>query len=400
MPALIAASAVRTCLGDGAETFAGLLRGACGVQPLRYGDPDRLNVYAGYHVRDHVGGPEAQRNTGEGTPKHPMDPGIPESGDGRAAFPASRLLAECVAEAAAQASLDPARHRVVALVGTGLRELSAVEDWALTGSPFPVRRLHFGDVVRDALSGVADVITISNACSAGGHALALAQDLVELGEADAVVVGGADTMTRSMLAMIGRVAPTRTAQVRPFDRDRDGVLLGEGAAAVVVVPESWPGRPLARLAGTGLSCDAHHETAPDIEGICRSMRDAYDRAGRDPSTVDLVVAHGTGTALNDPAECEALRKVVLGAGGEPLVTAVKGSVGHTSGAAALVNVDVAVRCLADGVVPPVAGLRDVLDEGAGLRFVLGEPVPMRPSLAQVNAFGFGGVNAVSLLEAP
>lgn len=373
MPALIAGSAVRTCFGDGAETFAALLRGDSGASPLRHGDPDKLNVAVGYHA-----GP---------------DPG-PQP------FRAGRFLATCVREAAGQAGLDPLRQRVVALVGTGLRELTAVEDWALTGAAFPARRLHFGDVVGEALTGLSEVVTISNACSASGHALALAQDLVELGEADAVLACGVDVMTQSMLAMIGRVAPARTAQLRPFERERAGVLLGEGAAAVVVVPESWAGAALGRVVGTGLSCDAHHETAPDIEGISRAMRDAFERAGRDPSTVDLVVAHGTGTALNDPAESEALRKVLLGAGADPLVTAVKGSTGHTSGTASLVNVDVALRCLAGGAVPPVAGLREVLAEGAGLRFAVGAPVALHPNLVQVNAFGFGGVNAVTLLERP
>jgi 3-oxoacyl-[acyl-carrier-protein] synthase II len=372
MPALIAGSAIRTCLGTGPQTFAGLLRGECGVGPLRQGDPGKLNVHAGYHV---PGG----------------DPNLP--------FRAGRLLAECLDEAVRQAGLDTTRQRVVALVGTGLRELSAIEHWTLTGASFPPRALHFGAVVRAALPGVTQVTTLSNACSAGGHALALAQDLVELGEADAVVVGAADTMTQSMLAMIGQVAPAPTTQVRPFDRDRDGVLLGEGAAAVVVVPQTWGGRALARLAGTGLSCDAHHQTAPDVEGICRSMRDAFERTGRDPAEVDLVVAHGTGTALNDPTECRALSEVLAGPGGGPLVTAVKGAVGHTSGSAALVNLDVAIRCLATGVVPPVVGLRTVLEEGAELRFVRREPVQQRPTLVQLNAFGFGGVNAVTLLEA-
>jgi 3-oxoacyl-[acyl-carrier-protein] synthase II len=385
MPALIAASAIRTCFGDGAQTFAALLRGECGATPLRHGDPDRLNVFAGYHA----GADDPPRGAGD-PPRG--------AGDPPRAFRAGRLLAQCLREAARQAGLDPLRQRVVAVVGTGLRELSAVEDWALGGTPFAVRRLHFGDVVRDALPGVADVITISNACSASGYALALAQDLVELGEADAVLACGADTMTQSMLAMIGRVAPARTTQVRPFDRDRDGVLLGEGAAAVVVVPPSWTGTARGRVVGTGLSCDAHHETAPDVEGISRAMLDAFDRTGRDPSTVDLVVAHGTGTMLNDPAESEALRKVVVGAGGDPLVTAVKGATGHTSGSAALINVDVGLRCLAKCTVPPVAGLREVLAEGSGLRFVVGTPIASRPRLVQVNAFGFGGVNAVTLLE--
>jgi 3-oxoacyl-[acyl-carrier-protein] synthase II len=370
MPALIAASAVRSCFGDGAATFSAALRGECGAVPLRHGDPDKLNVSFGYHTS------ESDR-----------------------LFLAGRLLAECLKQAVADSGADMGGLRVAALVGTGLRELSAVEDWALTGARFPVRRLHFGDVVRDAVPGVTEVITLSNACSAGGHALALAQDLIELGQADAVLVGGADTMTQSMLTMIGRAAPEPTSQVRPFDKGRNGVLLGDGAAAVVVVAETWPGRALARLVSTGLSCDAHHETAPDVDGISRAMRDAFERAGRDPAEVDLVVAHGTGTALNDPTECAALRGVLLGAGGSPVVTAIKGVVGHTSGSASLFNVDVALRCLADGVVPPITGQREALDEGAGLRFALGQPVTLRPTLVQVNAFGFGGVNAVTLLEA-
>jgi 3-oxoacyl-[acyl-carrier-protein] synthase II len=126
------------------------------------------------------------------------------------------------------------------------------------------------------------------------------------------------------------------------------------------------------------------------------MTDALARAGRDPGDVGLVVAHGTGTALNDPAESTALRDVLAGA--DPLITAVKGAVGHTSGAAALVNADVALRCLANRTVPPIAGLRTVLPEGAGLSFVRDAPAGLHAGIAQVNAFGFGGVNAVSLIE--
>jgi 3-oxoacyl-[acyl-carrier-protein] synthase II len=375
VPALVATSVVRTCLGTGAETFDRLLRAETGVQPLRHGDPAKLRVGYGYHI-------------GTDDPRRP--------------YRASGWLAECVAQAAREAGLDPRRDRVVALIGTGLRELSAVEDWALTGTPVAPHRLHFAAAVRGALPGVTDAVTVSNACSASGHVLALAQYLVELGEADAVVVGGVDAMTLSMLAMIGRTTETPGEQVRPFDADRHGVLLGEAAAAVVVVPEHRTGphrtRPaLGRLLATGMSCDAHHETAPDVDGICRAMREAHARAGREPRDVDAVVAHGTGTALNDPAECTALRTVLAGA--EPYVTAVKGAVGHTSGCAALVNLDVALRALRDRVIPPVVGLRTVLDEGKGLRFVQDRPQAAAPKLVQVNAFGFGGVNAVTLVEA-
>jgi 3-oxoacyl-[acyl-carrier-protein] synthase II len=367
---LIAASSIRTCLGSGAETFEGLLRGVCGVSALRVGDPERLNVTSGYHA-------------GAG-PARP--------------FRAGKLLAACLEEAVRESGVDTQRERVAVLVGTGLRELSAVEDWALTAVAVSSAELDFADVVRAVLPGASEVATVSNACSAGGHVLALAQDMVELGDADAVVVAATDTMTRSMLAMIGQVAASPTERVRPFDRDRTGVLLGEGAAALVVVPESRPVPALGRVLATGLSCDARHQTAPDLEGIARAMTDALTRAAREASTVDLVVAHGTGTPLNDPVECEALRRVLLRAGADPLVTAVKGAVGHTSGCAALVNVDVALRSFAAGVVPAVTGLADPLDEGAGLRFVRGSPVPAAPKLAQVDAFGFGGVNAVTLLE--
>ncbi|GAA1767073.1 beta-ketoacyl synthase N-terminal-like domain-containing protein [Luedemannella helvata] len=371
MSVLIASSVLRTCLGDGPQTFAALLAGRDGRSPLRPGYPQQLRVAYGYQV-DGPAGPYA----------------------------ASRWLADCARRAVAAAGVDTRNVRLACLVGTGLRELSTVEATAgedLAG--VPAHRLHFADAVRAAVPGVGDVVTIANACSASGHALALAQDMVELGDADAVLVCGTDAMTTSMLAMIGRVVDEPTERVRPFDRDRHGVLLGEGAAAVVVVPDH--GRPaLGRLLATGLSCDAHHETAPSPEGIVRAMRDALTRAGARPADVGLVLAHGTGTALNEPAECAALCEVLLAGGADPLVTGVKGAVGHMSGTAALANLDVALRCLATGSVPPTVGLRVPLAEAAGLRLVREEPAPLPPGLVQIDAFGFGGVNAVTLVGAP
>lgn len=368
MSALITSSVLRTCFGDGDATFAALLAGASGIGDLRDGDPARLNVNRGYHVE----------------------------GGGEGFFQASRWLTGCVRQAAAQAGLPARGRRVVAIVGTGLRELRAVERTGPAG--FDAARLHFAAAVREALPGVSAVVTLSNACSAGGHALALAQDLVELGAADAVVAAAADGMTESMLAMIGRVADGPSESLRPFDAGRTGTLLGEGAAAAVVVPEGSAGRPLARLLGTGLSCDAHHETAPHPGGVRRAMDDALARAGRSARAVDLVVAHATGTALNDPMEAELIRSAFVANGAGPLVTAVKGAVGHTSGGAALVGLDVAIRSLRRGLVPPIVGLRRPLAEGHGLRLAIGRPVEARLRLAQVNAFGFGGVNSVTLVE--
>ena len=167
-----------------------------------------------------------------------------------------------------------------------------------------------------------------------------------------------------MLAMIGQVADAPTDRVRPFDRDRTGVLLGEGAAAVVLVPDGRLGTALGRLLSTGLSLRHPTNVRLTRNGICRAMNDAYARAGRSPADVDLVVAHGTGTGLNDPAECAALRRCLLEYRAAPLITGVKGALGHLSGAAALANLDVALRGMRPGGVPSMAGLDTVLPEGA------------------------------------
>ncbi|WP_367127676.1 beta-ketoacyl synthase N-terminal-like domain-containing protein [Saccharothrix sp. HUAS TT1] len=366
MPSTITGAEIRTCLGDTTTTFKALAEGVSGVSPLRFHDTAKLNVTHGYQIDD---------------------------GDEERPRRAAGWLAECVAAAAAQAGLDTAGRRVTAIVGTGLRELRSVERATADDVPVAPEELHFAAAVRAALPGVAEVITVANACSASGHALALAEDLLAADEADAVVVAGCDATAESMLTMIGRVADAPTTSVRPFDRDRTGVLLGEGAAAVVL-ERSGDGPT---VLGVGLSCDAFHETAPDVRGIVAAMRDAHDRAGVTPDRIGLVLAHGTGTALNDPTEAAALTEVFGAA--RPLVTGVKGGIGHTSGAAALMSLVLAARAVREGLVPPVTGLVEPIDEAAGLRLVVGEAEPITgPTVVQVDAFGFGGVNAVCVLE--
>jgi len=375
VPILVAGSAVRTALGDTTATFDALVADRSGVGPLRHADADHHRVKAGYHLAG-AGAGTAERR-----------------------FLAGAALALCVTEALADAGV-PAGARLPAVIGTGLRELCEVERWGRDGAVFAAERLHFGPALLAAVDRINGVLTVCNACSAGGYALALAQDMLELGDADAVVVGAADTMTCSMLAMIGRFTERPVDQLRPFDADSAGVLLGEGAAALVLVPDDTLARPGAvRVLGTGLSCDAFHETAPDAGGIGRAMTDAFARAGRTPRQVDLVLAHGTGTALNDPLEAAVLREVFGDTGAGPLVTAIKGGIGHTSGVAALHSVAVAAESMRRGLVPPVVGLREPLPDGKGLRLVRGAPVAARPDVAMVNAFGFGGVNAVTVLEA-
>ncbi|WP_404955505.1 beta-ketoacyl synthase N-terminal-like domain-containing protein [Streptomyces sp. 147326] len=365
-----------TCLGDLDATYQALLEGRSGVAPLRLGDPGKLAVAHGYEIPDEPG---------------TADPGTRLAG---------RWLADCVAEALRAARVDPARRRVAVVVGSGLRELRGVEQWHADDARLRLEQLHFTSAVRAVVPAVTEVHTIANACAASGYALALGADILELGEADVVVAAGCDTMTESMLTVIGKVTDGTSDMVRPFDENRPGVLLGEGAAAVVLErPEdAADGRPtLGTLRGVGLTCDAYHETAPDRAGITAAMHQAHERAGVRAEDIGLVVAHGTSTGLNDPTEAAALLDV-FGTDGPP-VTAIKGAVGHTSGGAALMSVLIALTAMRAGTVPPVVGLRSPMPEADKLNLVHGAPLEAGPRLAQVNAFGFGGVNAVAIVEA-
>jgi 3-oxoacyl-[acyl-carrier-protein] synthase II len=145
-----------------------------------------------------------------------------------------------------------------------------------------------------------------------------------------------------------------------------------------------------------MSCDAGHDTAPDPDGIAAALADALARSGCTPGDIDLVVAHGTGTALNDPAEATAIRAVL---GQErPRITAIKGHTGHTSGAAGLMGVITAILAMESGRVPPISPAIEAIDECAGLDLVTGSPRRADAMRALVNAFGFGGVNAVAVIE--
>lgn len=359
--------AMVTCHGDLERTWSALVDGRSGVRELPHvEDPDRLGVAHGYPI----GSPDVPERTGE----------------------AGQWLAEVIAEATSQADI-PEGVRVTVVVGTGLRELRSLELAHRRGVPLPPEDLHFRQAVLSVLPEAQEVITISNACSASGTAVAVGMDLLEAGEADVVVAAGCDSMTESMLTVIGRVGVEPSQQVQPFEQDRKGVLLGDGAAAVVMTSDPAGSRAVVR--SVGLSCDAFHETAPDKDGIVAAMRDAHDRAGTDPADLTLVVAHGTGTDLNDPVEAEALSGLV---GSGPLVTGIKGAIGHTSGGASLMSTIVAVLCLERGIVPPVVGLTAAIPEAGDLSLVSDGTAEIGRGLAQVDAFGFGGVNAVTLVE--
>lgn len=368
-------------IGTGVDQlFDALCRGTTGRAELRGFDRTRFRAQHAYEVDDRPA-------PGEDIP-------------GRA----TRLLLAAVGQAAADAGLGEDLSGIPVLVGTGLRELRSMELWWRDGIGFADTGLHFGTALRERFH--ADVShTFSNACSASLYALALASDLLSQegeGAPDTVIVAGVDVLTESMYGLLERVHAQPPDRVRPFDRNRTGVLMGDGAAAIVLRrTDEGAGRVYGRLRGVAVNCDAYHVTAPSPEGIAEAMRAAHDAAGVKAADIDLVMVHGTGTLLNDEAEAAALREVLGDAAGTPLMTAVKSMTGHTSGASGLLGLVVGVRALAEGRVPPTVGLDDPVDEAADFRFVTGEAATgRRLKVAQLNAFGFGGINAVAIVEGP
>jgi 3-oxoacyl-[acyl-carrier-protein] synthase II len=252
---------------------------------------------------------------------------------------------------------------------------------------------------------------VSSACASGAHAIGSALRMIQSGEADAVVTGGSEAgltpLARAAFGALDALSPTGIS--RPFDARRDGFVMGEGAAVLVLEREDLAlargARVLGRVRGYGASSDAHHLTAPreDGAGQAAAMTAALADAGVSAREIDYVNAHGTSTPLNDRAETHAL-KLALGehAGAIP-ISSTKSAIGHLLGAAGAVEAVATLLALRDRVAPPTLGLCEA-DEGLDLDYVPDSARPLaaadgEPVLALSNSFGFGGHNAVLCLEA-
>jgi 3-oxoacyl-[acyl-carrier-protein] synthase II len=252
-------------------------------------------------------------------------------------------------------------------------------------------------------------VTVSAACASGAAALGEGVELLRRGAADVVLAGGVDSLVNygAMCCFMRLDAMSRNVSCpefasRPFDTDRDGFVMGEGAGFVVLqrledVSATGP-EPLGLVLGHASSADAHHLVAPspDGEGAFRCMALALADAGVQPCDLGHVNAHGTSTVLNDRAEAAAL--MALFAGSCPPVTAVKGSTGHMIAGSGAVEAIVSLISLRHRLVPPVAGLRTV-DPEFDLDLVQGTPRDAPPGYALSNSFGFGGANTALVLAA-
>jgi len=317
---------------------------------------------------------------------------------------AAALLVAAAADLKSRARLGAAPERIAVVTGTALGGVEELER-ALEGDRTPRRAL---DALYDApahalaawLGAEGPAITVSSACASGATALGVGADLLREGEADLVVAGGYDILCRFVLRGFDALRSLTRERVRPFDRRRSGLLLGEAAGLVLLAREpDAPGPRLGRLLGHGSASDASHIAAPDPEGrgLERAIQAALDAAGVEAGALDFVSAHGTGTPLNDRIETAVLRRVLGARATQVPVNSIKGALGHTMGAAAALEAIMCLLAARDGLLPPTVGYEEP-DPDCPLDYVPGACRTARPRLMLSTSLGFGGCNAALVLE--
>lgn len=254
---------------------------------------------------------------------------------------------------------------------------------------------------------------VVSACAASAHAIGTALRLVQMGEADAVLTGGAEAaLTDMTIGGFGRMgALSRIGISRPFDARRDGFIVGEGAGALVLeeaeAAAARGAEPLAEVLGYGATADAFHLTAPEPggAGAARAIARALDEGGVGPEEVDYVNAHGTSTPLNDRAETDALKRALGDHAHDVPVSSLKSAIGHLLGAGGAVEAVATAHALRRRVAPPTLNWAEA-EEGLDLDYVPEAARPLRngsanggPVVGISNSFGFGGHNAVLCLAA-
>jgi 3-oxoacyl-[acyl-carrier-protein] synthase II len=317
---------------------------------------------------------------------------------------------QAVAEAGVPDGIDPERLGV--LVGTGVGGLVTLqaecEAW-LEGGDRAVSPHFVPMMMPNAAAGTIAIrvgahgpgFSVSSACATGGHAIGEAMRMIDRGEADAVIAGGTEAaLTGLCIAAFRRMgALSREGVSRPFDAGRDGFVMGEGAAVLVLEREEHArargAKIFARVAGYGASNDAFHITQPDENGrgAKQAMLATLKDAGAATGDVGYINAHGTSTPFNDKIETSAIKQVFNGSATPPPVSSTKSHIGHLLGAAGAVEALVLVEAVRRGVMPPTINYEQP-DPDCDLDYVPEGPREAPGlELALSNSFGFGGQNA-------
>ncbi|MCA1593868.1 MAG: beta-ketoacyl-[acyl-carrier-protein] synthase family protein [Acidobacteria bacterium] len=244
---------------------------------------------------------------------------------------------------------------------------------------------------------------IPTACAAGNYAIAYAFDMLRAGRADLMLAGGSDAFSRITYTGFARLGAIAPEICQPFDRNRKGMVPGEGAGVLVLEPLDGAmargAHVYAEVAGYGLSCDAHHMTAahPEGDGAARAMRQALEQSGVRPEEVSYISAHGTGTATNDRLETIAVKRLFGDAAYKIPISSVKSMLGHTMGAASAIEAAVCALAVNCDRIPPTINLEEP-DPDCDLDYVPNYAREHRVNVAMNNAYAFGGNNASLVLR--
>ena len=317
-------------------------------------------------------------------------------------------------EQAGEISADPARRGT--FVGTGVGGIGTLEEQIEVRLSKGERRV--SPFLVPMMMANAPAATISmrygwqgpcentaTACAAGTHAIGNAARMVADGRCDVVMAGGAEApFTPTAVAGFGNMtALSNSGDSRPFDANRDGFVMAEGAAILVLeaweLAEARSATILGEVLGSASTADAHHITAPSPGGVgaVTCMQLAMDDAGITPDQVRHINAHGTSTDKNDAAEAEAVAKVFGTDDSGPLVTSTKGITGHALGAAGALEAVAVLLAMQHRKVPPTAGLTERDPELPAINIVEGGPADWEPGPSLSNSFGFGGHNGTLVL---
>ncbi|CDZ79270.1 3-oxoacyl-[acyl-carrier-protein] synthase 2 [Legionella massiliensis] len=300
----------------------------------------------------------------------------------------------------------------------GIQTITANQDKLVAGGPRKVSPFFIPAGIINMVAGQISIkhnlkgpnISVVTACTTGTHNIGLAGRMIAYGDADVMVCGGSE-MTTTPLCLAGFSAVRSLSKrndepekaSRPWDKDRDGFVMGEGAGILVLEEyehaKARGAKIYAELVGFGMSGDAYHITAPDedADGASRSMKAAIDDAGIEPSQVDYINAHGTSTYLNDMNETKAVKRVFKEHAYELAMSSTKSMTGHLLGAAGAVEAIFSVLAIKDQIAPPTINL-DNPDEGCDLNYVPHEPQKRRIDYALSNSLGFGGTNGSLLFK--
>lgn len=391
---------VVSSLGMGKRAYwDALVRGVSGVSPVTLFDTQAIGRHVagevkGFRARDFLTAAEARRA-------------------GRAsafAIAAARMAVE-------DARLEARRlqgERTSVFVGTTMGEANVLGElqkaWIHSGEDaVPTPKLpRYGTTllpihVARALGARGMVQTLPAACAAGNYAIGFAADQIRAGRCDVAVAGAVEIIEKLEFAGFARLGAMSPDVCKPFDKNRRGLILGEGAAMLVLEREEHAlGRgatPLAEVGGYGLACDAHHITRPhpEGEGSIAAMRQAIEASGISAAEVDHVNAHGTATPNNDSVEALVLRRV-FGDRRVP-VTSIKSMIGHCMGASSAMEAVACVMTIETGIVPPTTNY-ETPDPECDVEVVANEARAMRVDIVLNNALAFGGYDAVVCFARP